>query len=235
MKGDSVRTVLLVLMTACNFGASTKMDGLDSGSDLGADAGGTAGDDTGEDEDDGPDPLDVDNDDDGYTENQDDCDDEDDEVYPGAEDVCDEISNDCDDEIDEDALDAFEPNDDVRAPMGIVGSDDLIAEGFLHSEDDEDLFEFTIDDGWFDFVLGVRVRLSGFTSEIAYKVVVTELSTGQKEEDFKRAGDDEIVIELNDTIVSSESGQYEIKITALEGYGCLHPYNLVVSEKTFLR
>lgn len=230
-----MRTVLLLLAIGCNFGASTKMDGLDSGSKLDAEASGSETEDTGEEaEEDGPDPRDVDNDDDGYTENQDDCDDEDDEVFPGAEDVCDEISNDCDDEIDEDALDDFEPNDLVRATMGTVDSDPLIAEGFLHSDEDVDLFEFTINDGWFDFVLGIRVRLSGFTSEIAYKVVVTELSTGQKQEDFKQADDDELVIELNDTIVGSESGLYEIKISALEGYGCLHPYTLAVSENSFL-
>ena len=37
-----------------------------------------------------------------------DCDDEDEDVNPGADEYCDEIDNDCDDEIDEsDALDAY--------------------------------------------------------------------------------------------------------------------------------
>jgi hypothetical protein len=238
MKGDSVRTVLLLLVTGCNFGASSKVDGMDSASEFEGETEGAAddGDDeTDEDEDEEPDPLDVDNDDDGYTENQDDCDDQDDEIYPGAEDVCDEISNDCDDEIDEDALDDFEPNDEVRAPMGIAGSDDLVAGGFLHSDDDVDLFEFTINDGWIDLRLGVRVRLSNFTSEIAYKVTVTELSTGEKQEDFKQDGDDEIVIELNDSIFSDESGNYGVRVTTLEGSGCSHPYTLTISENTIVR
>jgi hypothetical protein len=49
---------------------------------------------------------DNDGDGDGYTEAQGDCDDSNDAVYPGAEEVCDDLDNDCDHETDEDAVDA---------------------------------------------------------------------------------------------------------------------------------
>lgn len=52
----------------------------------------------------GPDSLLVDNDGDGY--DIDDCDDDDPQTYPGADERCDGVDNDCDEEIDEDAVDA---------------------------------------------------------------------------------------------------------------------------------
>lgn len=229
-----MRTGLLLLAVGCNFAASTKMDGFDSAANSGAGADEEPEEDTAEEEEDEPDPLDVDDDDDGYTENQGDCNDEDDDVFPGAEDVCDGTDNDCDDEVDEDALDAYEPNDDTRAPLGTVGDDPLIVEASLHSEDDVDLFQYTIDDGWIDLVLGIRVVLSGFTSDIAYKLVVTEISSGMKQETFKEVGADELVLEFDDSIFGSESGDYEVRISTMSGHGCEHPYTLTVSENSFL-
>jgi large repetitive protein len=48
----------------------------------------------------------VDSDGDGYTEDED-CDDADASVHPGATEVCDGVDNDCDDGVDEDVLDTF--------------------------------------------------------------------------------------------------------------------------------
>ena len=53
------------------------------------------------------DPNEEDNDGDGFTENEGDCDDENVNAYPQAEEVCDGADNDCDDEIDEDAVDSL--------------------------------------------------------------------------------------------------------------------------------
>jgi hypothetical protein len=49
----------------------------------------------------------VDQDGDGFTEDDGDCDDQDASIAPGAEEICDEIDNDCDGEVDEDVLGQF--------------------------------------------------------------------------------------------------------------------------------
>jgi len=189
-------------------------------------------DDTGGDE---ADPLAVDDDSDGYTENQGDCDDTDETIFPGAEDVCDGISNDCDEDIDEDALDEYEPNDTVHWSLGIVGSDTIELDAFLHSEDDIDRFDYSINDGFIDLVLGIRIALSGFTSDIAYKMTIVEVASGLKVfEEFKTAGVEELVYRHNDSILGDESGMYQIQIKSLGGYGCSEPYTLTISEDSFL-
>lgn len=55
---------------------------------------------------------DGDDDGDGYTERQGDCDDENAVIYPERTDGCDGIDNDCDDRVDESAQDSYEPNND---------------------------------------------------------------------------------------------------------------------------
>lgn len=48
-----------------------------------------------------PDPADEDLDDDGFSENKGDCEPEDEEIYPGAPELCDDVDNDCDGSKDE--------------------------------------------------------------------------------------------------------------------------------------
>jgi len=56
------------------------------------------------------DPIDADSD--GYFDNED-CNDEDDAIHPGAEEVCDGIDNNCDDAVDEDLLRTYYPDADL--------------------------------------------------------------------------------------------------------------------------
>ncbi len=229
-----MRKLLLCLMTGCNFAASSKVETEDTATELTEE--GTEAADTDEDTDDPEtDPLTIDDDEDGFTENQGDCDDASAEVFPGAEDVCDGISNDCDEEIDEDAIDDFEPNDTVHWSLGVIESDPISLEGFLHSEDDIDRFDFIINDGLVDLVVGINVRLSGFNNDIVYRMTIVESESGAKVfDEFKEEGDEELVYEHNDTVFGNESGTYQIRIKTLAGFGCDSPYTLAITENNFL-
>ena len=149
-----VRLCLLLTLVGCSFKAAG-VDGEVTSAPDGADTG-IGLEDTGESPGDGetpPDPERTDDDLDGYTEAEGDCDDGDDSVRPGLPDSCDGVDNDCDDEIDEDARaeDPFEPNDSVAHELGdldAVGSFEVDA--FLHDEDDVDRFAFVYTDSLID-------------------------------------------------------------------------------------
>ena len=229
-----MRKLLLFLATGCNFDASSKVDANDTAAGSALEDAETDDTEEGTDEPE-VDPLTVDNDDDGYTENQGDCDDTNAEVFPGAEDVCDGISNDCDDDIDEDALDDFEPNDTVHWSLGVVESDPISLEAFLHSESDIDRFDYTVEDGLVDLVVGIQVRLTGLSSDITYRMTIIESESGTKVfDEFNEAGDEELVYEHNDTVFGNESGVYQIRIKTLAGFGCETPYTLTIVEDNFL-
>ena len=113
-----MRKLLLCLITGCNFAASSKVENEDTAFESTDEDTETADTEENTDEPD-PDPLTIDDDEDGYTENQGDCDDASAEVFPGAEDVCDGISNDCDEEIDEDAFRECSALERVSFPQGV--------------------------------------------------------------------------------------------------------------------
>ena len=80
------------------------------------------------------DPLDIDDDGDGLSENEGDCDDDNADLYPGAEEVCDDIDNNCDGEIDNNPIDgnAFYLDNDADgfgAGFGVGTSCDEIPDG----------------------------------------------------------------------------------------------------------
>jgi len=124
------------------------------------------------------DPNDIDNDGDGYTPNQGDCDDNDYDVNPGAAEVCDDIDNNCDGSINETWADIYEfdgygnptPNDtfdvasylgEIDNDLGPILSDELVVSGLtLHHQGDTDWFTWFGDDDWFDPVnLRIEVEI----------------------------------------------------------------------------
>ena len=115
------------------------------------------------------DPLDYDDDGDGYTENDGDCDDGDASVYPTASEACDDVDNDCGGDINEDWWDTYESNDSSSSPydLGEVDSgmlwagDSLTLSGLtLHYSGDDDWFMWDADDDWYDNVnITVTVRV----------------------------------------------------------------------------
>ena len=235
-----MQTFWLFTSLACKFDASSTIEGEDTSSFIAIedveDDDGERDEEEDEDEEEETDPLRTDDDGDGYTENQGDCDDDDDTILPGAEDVCNDIDDDCDDELDEDAIDDFEPNDTVRSELGLVGSTPISIDAYLHAEEDVDLYEYTVDDGFFDLVLGLEVKLTGFTSDVTYKMTITNVTSGEKVfEEFKVEGTEALLFEQTDRIFGDESGVFEIRISTLGGYGCANPYQLIVSQNEFLR
>ena len=115
------------------------------------------------------DPNDFDNDGDGYTPNQGDCDDNDALVNPGMTDVCDDIDNDCNGLINDPMADIYEyeplnltwsPNDtyDTGWDLGEVddplwNNDTIEVSGLsLHNDADEDWFTWFADDEYYDNV-----------------------------------------------------------------------------------
>ena len=69
----------------------------------------------------------IDNDGDGMTEDEGDCDDSDASIYLGAEEICDGLDNDCDDEIDNDPVDPSVFYQDLD--LDGFGKDDVMYEG----------------------------------------------------------------------------------------------------------
>ena len=87
----------------------------------------------------------------GYVDNADDCDDGEDEVYPGAEEVCDGLNNDCDDETDEPSATDAETFYADSDGDGYGSSVEVVActapSGFVDNDDDCNDGDTTIYDG----------------------------------------------------------------------------------------
>jgi len=126
------------------------------------------------------DPDNVDDDYDGYTENEGDCDDSDGAVNPGAAEECDDADDDCDGEVDEDFADSYEPNESTSAyyDLGEVDSSLLWASSTatisglsLHSSADVDCFHWGADDEFYDNV-SINITVGTFRSTGTYSATL---------------------------------------------------------------
>jgi len=163
----------------------------------------------------------YDDDQDGYSEADGDCDDADGAVHPGILDGCDEIDNDCDGELDEDADDVFEPNDDLEeaTDLGDITCTYDIYEINLDHETDVDYFTFTILDPG---ACGDREDAYGVTVELPTNETLDELN----EPDFQPRFDFAMVLyredEYGDLVVvaqtlSTVNDTYSISTSAGDG------------------
>ena len=234
--GWFVRLFLLATLVGCSFKAA----GVDGESVSEAALEDTGAEDTGRPDDgDGPDldPDLTDDDQDGYTEEQGDCDDTDDTVRPGLVDVCDGRDNDCDEAVDEDARaeDAFEPNDTIDHPLGSVdevGSIEVRA--FIDSEDDVDRYRFVYTDSLFD-VDGLTVELSNLSDVVTYKLKIVDLGTGEAVfEDFSTPDDEALFFELEGGF-GVDSTTFQVTVSSLGGGDCLTPYRLNIVHTDWWR
>lgn len=228
--------LLLCLLIACDFSAATKVDAGDSGAvDSGApggDEGGAGGGGGGSGgtggAGGGPDPLDVDDDEDGFTEREGDCDDADPGISPGQVDGCDGEDEDCDGDVDEDAVDEdpYEPNDTAGVDLGSLSDDPAHnIEAALHDDGDVDRFVFDlVDGGWSLFRLDVG--LSNIPEDAVYRLRLRNLSSGQTV--YDESGSGALSVRVDDTVLQDDAGTWEVEVSSLGGADCGRRYLLSV-------
>lgn len=174
------------------------------------------------------DPLDVDDDGDGWTENEGDCDDAAATVHPEAIDGCDGEDEDCDGEVDEDAAgdDDYEPNDTNAHDLGSINDEPTLAiQGLLHNDGDIDRFSFRFKDTWSpDFTLSVA--LSSIPSGAAYRLSVENLSTGEYLVD--EAGDGDLSGSMEESWLEDQSASFAVSISSEGGADCNRNYLLTL-------
>jgi hypothetical protein len=227
-----MRSLLLLMLAACDYGASTKVvGGSDTGSATG-DTGGAGSDDTGAGGGGDLHPSDVDDDSDGYTENEGDCDDADEDVHPGVEDRCDGIDSDCDGTVDEDASDEdlYEPNDAVDFDIGELESGDVFeADAFLHDAADIDRFHFSFNDGTWDFFT-LEIDLEWGIDDVLYVMTVENVDSGEIiDNQFSTAGTRSMHFEFGDSFGTADGGNYRVTISSDGSATCLNGYQLTVA------
>lgn len=122
------------------------------------------------------DPLDRDDDGDGWTENAGDCDDADPRLNPDATDICDAEDNDCSGYVNDSYWDGYEQNEsrsgaydcgEVDATFGWSNSTLTLAGLTISDADDEDWFTWDADDEIWDNVT-ITVSASGLPTSGGY-------------------------------------------------------------------
>ena len=222
--------LLLVSVAACDFSASTKVSGEDSGGPLdsadpggdgaGTDGGGDGGGSTTE-------PTDLDGD--GWSEEEGDCADTDPAVHPEASDGCDGVDTDCDGVTDEDAAseDEYEPNDEEAWDLGSLDEEPgRTIQAAFHSDDDVDRYAFSFtDSGWGLFSL--TAVLTGIPEDATYRLTIENKSRGEVV--FEEVGTDSIHADYSDQAFQDDGGDWEIVVEPVVGADCARRYLLTLA------
>jgi hypothetical protein len=185
------------------------------------------------------DPLDVDDDGDGWTENMGDCDDGDASVHPGAAEVCDDIDNDCDGMINENAWDTWEENDSFATAYDLGEVDDSIwasesitmATITLHSEGDEDWFRWDAKDEWYDNV-GISVRVTGLPASGGYAIELYQIEGGTATLRDSDAGSAALTVGYDGDIFDTDEDDWAIRFyaTSWPAGSCSTTYSITISS-----
>ena len=225
--------LILLALSGCDFSAATDVRVGDTATDSGASSddgsdgthgGGGDGGDGG----DGDDPAATDQDGDGFTEADGDCDDTDSTISPEATDGCDGRDDDCDGTIDEEAWrdDPYEPNDDVAWPGGSWHDDGSHSlEASLHADADVDRYRFSMDDSSWS-LFSIDVGLSGIPDGAVYVISVVNVTTGETYGVEEGAGS--LSVSVDDTVFNDEGGTWEIAVWSRSGADCARTYLLSV-------
>jgi len=173
---------------------------------------------------------------DGWTTADGDCDDTNANVYPGADDICDELDNDCDGEMNEDSAghDGFEPNDAQGFDLGDLTdlSEDL--DSYIHEPGDRDRFRFEVVDGnwgWF----GIDVELSFVPGTIDLSLELEQIEdadgayVGVVESVDEAGGGGTEALSYGGFPGLDDTGVYEVVVEPVSGFDCALPYTLIIT------
>ncbi len=179
------------------------------------------------------DPFDRDDDGDGWSENEGDCDDDDAAVHPEQDDECNGMDDDCDGVYEEDAAgdDIYEPNDTAWFYLGSLADDEHYSvSGILHNDDDDDLFSFYIDDPWYES-FGFEVSLTNIPSDATYRLKLGRVADdGSFEELQSDYGSGELSLREEGETFVDDGGTYGVMIDAVGGADCGRSYLLSVTK-----
>lgn len=232
-----MRLLWSLMWLGCDFGASTKVVGDTAQLAPSVDTGHGEDGDTGEAGEGDLHPSDVDDDEDGFSENEGDCDDTDASVRPGVADECDGADTDCDGTVDDDAVDAdpYEPNDDVDFALGEIEADDVFeGSAFLHDGADVDRFSFFFEDTTWDFFT-LEVDLRWAADDVLYVMTIENVDTGEiLANTFSTAGERSLHYEEDDSFGSTDGGTYRVTISSDGSATCLTGYELSVALSDLL-
>ncbi len=231
--------MLLLYALACDFSAATGVEIADTGSGDTAEPSDDTAPDTDDTDDPGdtddtepPDPLEIDDDGDGWSEMDGDCADDDLTVHPDAADVCNAVDDDCDDDVDEDAPpDGYEPNDVTAVSIGGLDDDpELTAVATISGEIDVDRYAFSFSDGSFS-LFTVTMTLTGIPDDATWRFTLNRLSSDgdlpaeQIEQVF---GSDSLSLTLEDEVFREDGGTYELVVESISGADCGRSYLVAV-------
>lgn len=175
---------------------------------------------------------------DGFATEDGDCDDYDPNIYPTMTDTCDGVDNNCNGTIDEDSIGGlYEPNDEPWNGyfLGDYAAGDYTeVQGLITTPSDIDIYEFFIEDGWFDeFGIDFELHSIGIQADFAIELWLIENYSGQTEEllmtvNNLNSGGLERGYFSGDWLID-DSGYYEFRVYAVSGADCMAHYQLDIS------
>ena len=176
---------------------------------------------------------------DGHSVADGDCNDDDDTIFPGADDSeCNGIDNDCDDWPDDEwGGDWYEPNDLEGYNLGAIDGEVYSLEnGAIHPEIDQDRFRFWVTDHGGAFLIEVTLEDVPGTADLALELYFIEDEEGVghglvSSSDSTSLGGSESV-STRDWIFGSQTGWYEVAVTSSSGSSCTDTYMLTINANS---